>query len=166
MPIVLDISEKEVETLGLKEGSRLALLDGRDDAALAILTSEFHAVFLQSLPRLLMRNSDLVEDIYTPDLVKEAVQVLGDDDIAHPSVVYLHTRVQNRYIGGKIQAIQTPPHYDYVDLRCTSYSGIADFSELSLYFRHTIRTPCTFCQAGVEESYRVPDAKSHAPGSS
>ncbi len=55
MPIVLDISEKEVETLGLKEGSRLALLDGRDDAALAILTSEFHATFLQSLPRLLMR---------------------------------------------------------------------------------------------------------------
>lgn len=67
-----------------------------------------------------MSDLDLVEDIYTPDLAKEAVHVLGADDIAHPSVAYLHTRVQNRYIGGKIQAIQLPTHYDYIDLRCTS----------------------------------------------
>ena len=40
IPIVLDISDREVEALGLQEGSRLALLDGRDDAALAILTGE------------------------------------------------------------------------------------------------------------------------------
>lgn len=60
----------------------------------------------------------LVEDIYRPDLIKEAVNVFGDDDIAHPSVAFLHTCVKEFYIGGKVQAIQPPTHFDYVALRC------------------------------------------------
>ncbi|KAF8342175.1 sulfate adenylyltransferase [Cantharellus anzutake] len=110
IPVVLDISDTEIEHLGIKQGSRLVLLDRRDDAALAILT---------------------VEDIYAPDLTKEAIHVLGDDDIAHPSVAYLHHRVQNRYIGGKVQAIQLPTHYDYVDLRYTPSELRARFAKLA-----------------------------------
>jgi len=59
-----------------------------------------------------------VEDIYRPDKVKEAVQVLGADDPAHPSVAYLHNRTKEFYVGGKVQAIQPPTHFDYVALRC------------------------------------------------
>lgn len=97
MPVTLDISQEELDTLGLEPGVRLTLVDPRDDQALAILT---------------------VEDIYTFDRVKEAINVFGADDIAHPSVAYLRKRVKQFYVGGKVQAIQLPTHFDYVALRC------------------------------------------------
>ena len=59
-----------------------------------------------------------MEDVYKPDLVKEAVQVFGADDPAHPSVAYLRRSVKEYYVGGKVQAIQAPTHFDYVALRC------------------------------------------------
>lgn len=62
-----------------------------------------------------------VEDVYRPNLVKEAEKVFGADDPAHPSVAYLRNRVQDFYIGGTVQAIQAPNHFDYVALRCELY---------------------------------------------
>lgn len=59
-----------------------------------------------------------MEDIYRPDTVKEAINVFGADDPAHPSVAYLRRKVKDLYIGGKVQAIQAPIHFDYVALRC------------------------------------------------
>lgn len=73
---------------------------------------------MQSFPVPTATNSLLVDDIYTPDLVKEAVKVFGDDDPAHPSVAYLRNRVKDRYLGGKVQAIQALSHFDYVAIRC------------------------------------------------
>lgn len=61
---------------------------------------------------------EIVEDIYAPDRVKEAIKVFGADDPAHPSVAYLRNKVKDLYIGGKVQAIQVPFHFDYVALRC------------------------------------------------
>jgi sulfate adenylyltransferase len=60
----------------------------------------------------------IVEDVYTPDRVKEAIEVFGADDPAHPSVAYLRNKVKDFYVGGKVQAIQAPTHFDYVALRC------------------------------------------------
>lgn len=40
MPIILDVSKNEVDSLGLKAGARIALRDPRDEAALAILTGK------------------------------------------------------------------------------------------------------------------------------
>ena len=59
-----------------------------------------------------------VEDIYTPDKVKEAAKVFGADDPSHPSVAYLRNRVEDLYLGGKIEAIKAPVHFDYAALRC------------------------------------------------
>lgn len=59
-----------------------------------------------------------VEDIYAPDKVKEATKVFGADDPAHPSVTYLRNRVKELYLGGKIEAIKAPVHFDYAALRC------------------------------------------------
>jgi len=59
-----------------------------------------------------------VEDIYPPNKIKEAIQVFGADDPAHPSVSYLRNRVKDLYLGGKVQAINTPVHFDYTALRC------------------------------------------------
>jgi sulfate adenylyltransferase len=60
----------------------------------------------------------LVEDIYRPDKIKEAEMVFGANDRAHPAVAYLHDRVYDNYVGGKVQAIKLPTHFDYVALRC------------------------------------------------
>ena len=61
-----------------------------------------------------------MDDVYQPDRVKEAIQVFGADDPAHPAVAYLRNKVKDYYVGGKVQAIQPPTHFDYVALRCTS----------------------------------------------
>ena len=46
MPICLDVSQEDIDKLKLQQGSRVALVDFRDDKNLAIIT---------------------VEDIYKPD---------------------------------------------------------------------------------------------------
>jgi sulfate adenylyltransferase len=97
MPITLDVSQADVDRLSLAPGRRVALRDPRDDAALAIIT---------------------VEDVYRPDKVEEAIQVMGADDPAHPAVSYLRHKVKELYVGGKVQAIQLPTYFDYVALRC------------------------------------------------
>jgi PUA-like domain len=38
IPINLDVSEEDIEYLGIVSGARITLRDGRDDVALAILT--------------------------------------------------------------------------------------------------------------------------------
>ncbi|CCA66412.1 probable sulfate adenylyltransferase [Serendipita indica DSM 11827] len=110
MPINLDVSSEEVDTLKIAPGSRIVLRDPRDEAPLAIIT---------------------VDDIYTPDKVVEATKVFGDNDLAHPAVAYLHNRVKDRYIGGKVQAIQPPTHFDYVALRFTPAELRAHFKKLA-----------------------------------
>ncbi|KAJ7883313.1 hypothetical protein B0H13DRAFT_1629077 [Mycena leptocephala] len=93
MPIALDASQESIGALSLVPGAHLALRDPRDDEPLAILT---------------------IEDIYKPDQVKEAVQVLGADDPAHPAVAYLRNKIRPFYVSGKLQAIQAPTHFDYL----------------------------------------------------
>lgn len=97
MPITLDVSKEDIESKHIVPGARITLRDSRDDAALAIIT---------------------VEDVWQPDKVKEAVNVFGADDPAHPAVAYLRSQVNDYYIGGKLQAIQLPTHFDYVAFRC------------------------------------------------
>ncbi|KAK0241808.1 sulfate adenylyltransferase [Armillaria nabsnona] len=110
IPITLDVSGEVINRLSIQPGSRLSLRDPRDEEPLAIIT---------------------VEDVYKPDRVKEAIQVFGADDPAHPSVSYLRRRVQDFYIGGKLQAIQAPAHFDYVALRFTPAELRAHFKKLS-----------------------------------
>lgn len=84
-----------------------------------------------------------MSDVYKPDKVAEAVNVLGADDIAHPAVAYLRNSVQEFYIGGKVQAIAPPQHFDYVALRCTSSDllSLRRASVLILSADCTIDTP-------------------------
>lgn len=138
IPITLDVSQQEIDTLGLRPGVRLALLDPRDDQALAILT---------------------IEDIYTFDKVKEAINVFGADDIAHPAVAYLHKRVKKFYVGGKVQAIQLPTHFDYVALRCTNVLPFDLHVELTILFGQTLPlsfAPISENSLGVRSSLSKP----------
>ncbi|KAG9754433.1 ATP-sulfurylase, partial [Aureobasidium melanogenum] len=96
MPICLDVFQETVDEVKAKPGARITLRDFRDDRNLAIIT---------------------VDDIYRPDKKKEAVEVFGADDEAHPAVKYLYRTAGDLYIGGKIDAIDRLMHYDYVALR-------------------------------------------------
>ncbi|KAI8870440.1 sulfate adenylyltransferase [Ramicandelaber brevisporus] len=109
MPIILDISESDVLRLGLNLGDRLALRDPRDDQPLAILA---------------------VSDIYRPDKQVEAQQVFGTTDDTHPGVSYLFNSTKPVYLGGNIQAIALPNHYDYVGIRLTPAELRAHFKKL------------------------------------
>ncbi|KAF7591849.1 Sulfate adenylyltransferase [Aspergillus hancockii] len=97
MPITLDASQQVISELKLQAGSRVTLRDFRDDRNLAILT---------------------IDDIYRADKEKEAKLVFGGD-AEHPAIRYLNTKVEEFYIGGKIEAINKLNHYDYVALRYT-----------------------------------------------
>ena len=97
MPITLDVSKEDISNLGLSPSSRVTLRDPRNDSPLAILT---------------------IEDIYEPDKQFEAVNVFGSDDRAHPGVKYLFENAKQFYVGGSVEAIQEPIHYDYTAHRC------------------------------------------------
>ncbi|TDL25887.1 ATP-sulfurylase [Rickenella mellea] len=110
IPINLDVSKEDVDRLAIVPGVRLTLRDPRDDEALAILT---------------------IDDVYVPDKVREAILVCGADDRAHPSVAYLRNKVKDIYVGGNVQAIQAPTHFDYVALRYTPAELRAHFKKLA-----------------------------------
>ncbi|KAH3680865.1 hypothetical protein WICPIJ_008078 [Wickerhamomyces pijperi] len=94
MPIVLDLSKEESSKFAVDQ--RVALKDN-DGNSLAILT---------------------IQSIYIPDKQKEADLVFGGDP-EHPAIVYLNETQSDVNIGGSLQAIQLPIHYDYTDIRKT-----------------------------------------------
>ncbi|VEU22737.1 DEKNAAC103811 [Brettanomyces naardenensis] len=104
IPITLDVN-KEIAS-SAKAGKRFVLRDPRDDAALAIIT---------------------VEDVYKPDKAVEAKEVFrGDPD--HPAVRYLYDVAGDYYIGGPVEAISLPRHFDYTEFRKTPAQLRAEFA--------------------------------------
>ena len=104
MPITLDVSEKFAD--GLANGTKIALRD-LEGVILAVMT---------------------VTEKWTPNKANEAAKVFGADDLAHPAVNYLHNIAGPVYLGGPIEGLQTPIHYDFKSRRDTP-------NELRTYFR-------------------------------
>ncbi|MFN7902599.1 MAG: bifunctional sulfate adenylyltransferase/adenylylsulfate kinase [Holosporales bacterium] len=95
MPVTLDVSEDFAGKITV--GEQIALRDS-EGVALAILT---------------------VESRYTPNKKREAKKVFGADDAAHPAVFYLHQRAGSVYLGGTLEGLELPTHYDFKTLRFT-----------------------------------------------
>lgn len=95
MPITLDVPEGFAEALSA--GVRLALRDP-EGVMLAVLT---------------------VEDIWSPDREAEAEAVFGTTRREHPGVHYLLGQAHPVYVGGRLEGVQLPVHYDYRSLRHT-----------------------------------------------
>jgi sulfate adenylyltransferase len=95
LPITLDVSEEFAENLN--EGSRVILRD-KEGFPLATLT---------------------VTDIWKPDLAAEAKQVFGTTDLLHPGAFYLLDTSAPVYLGGTLEGISLPKHYDYQLVRHT-----------------------------------------------
>lgn len=95
MPVTLDVSAEFAEELA--PGARLALR-GADNTPLAILT---------------------IDSLWQPDREHEARQVFGSNDPLHPGVAHLQQHSHPVYVGGRLEGIQLPPHYDFVEHRET-----------------------------------------------
>ncbi len=95
IPVTLDVSEPFAETIS--EGAQVVLRD-KEGFPLAVLT---------------------VTDIWRPDLKAESTQVFGSTDLQHPGAFYLLDTSNPVYLGGTLQGITLPMHYDYHLLRHT-----------------------------------------------
>ena len=106
IPIVLDVSEE----LGarLEPGSRLALRDP-EGVMLAVLH---------------------VEDRWTPDREREAELVYGSRNPEHPGVNELLNGTNPVYVGGRLEGVQLPVHYDFRPLRSTPRQVREEFVRL------------------------------------
>ncbi|MDH5434725.1 MAG: bifunctional sulfate adenylyltransferase/adenylylsulfate kinase [Gammaproteobacteria bacterium] len=98
MPITLDVSEDFAKQVQLND--EIAL---RDDEGVIIAVMQ-------------------VEDIWQPNKTEEAKKAFGSDDLAHPAVNYLFNQAGDYYLGGKLQGLSEPSHYDFKVLRDTPKS--------------------------------------------
>ncbi|MBK9383581.1 MAG: bifunctional sulfate adenylyltransferase/adenylylsulfate kinase [Planctomycetes bacterium] len=106
MPITLDVSEALAEKVAL--GKKLALRDP-EGVILAVLT---------------------ITDIYRPDREAEAKAVFGTVDPKHPGAAYAIKRSHPVYLGGTLEGLQLPHHYDYRDLRLSPSEVRATFQRM------------------------------------
>jgi sulfate adenylyltransferase len=60
-----------------------------------------------------------IRDVWKPDKRQEADLVYGTNSMAHPGVRCLHEQMHATYVGGEIEGIQLPTHYDFETLRDT-----------------------------------------------
>lgn len=95
MPITLDVDAATAEPLA--PGARVALRDS-EGFMLAVLE---------------------VSDRWTPDRGREAERVYGTSSQRHPGVRHLERDAGEVYLGGRVEGMQLPTHYDYEALRHT-----------------------------------------------
>ena len=93
LPILLDVTRQAAAHL--KPGDRLALRDP-EGVMLAVLT---------------------VEDQWEIDRTAHARACYGTVDRAHPGVEQLFAATGDIAIGGRVEGLVPPPHYDFADLR-------------------------------------------------
>ena len=58
-------------------------------------------------------------DLWQPDKGREAEAVFRTQSMEHPAVDYLMNRAGTYYLGGTLEGLGLPPHYDFPELRHT-----------------------------------------------
>ncbi len=97
IPITLDINNSLADKLDANE--KIVLRD-KEGFAIALLT---------------------VNDLWHPDKDKEAHHIYKTTDTYHPGVNVLLNDTHPTYVGGSIEGIHNPKHYDYPELRHTPF---------------------------------------------
>ena len=93
MPITLDVTEERAKDLD--SGSKLALRDPE-----GVMIAVLH-----------------VEDVWQPDREAEVQAVFGTTNPEHPGVGYTLNQAHPYYVGGRLEGVQLPLHYDFRALR-------------------------------------------------
>lgn len=106
MPITLDVTEEFMSKA--KPGTTVALRDPE-----GVMLAALH-----------------VEDAWKPDKEDEARSVFKTTSTAHAGVAYLMKQAHPCYIGGRLEGIRIPSHYDFRNLRLTPAELRAEFSRL------------------------------------
>src|ERR1700679_1547152 len=107
MPITLDVAEEFAKKL-TPGTSKIALRDPE-----GVMLAALH-----------------VEDVWQPDRQAEAKAVFGSTSAAHPGADYAINTSNPWYVGGRVEGIQDPAHYDFRPLRFTPAERGAEFARL------------------------------------
>ncbi len=132
IPITLDVKEEFAKTL--KAGSSKVALRDAEGVMLAVLH---------------------VEDIWQPDRKAEADAVFGSTSAAHPGADYAINKGNPWYIGGRIEGIEAPHHYDFRNLRLTPAEVRAEFARLGWKRVVAFQTRNPMHRAHVELTFRA-----------
>ena len=106
MPITLDVPEELAARLA--PGTPLALRDPE-----GVMLAALH-----------------VEDVWRPDREREARDVFGTASAEHPGVAHLLERTHPFSVGGRVEGLRLPAHYDFPALRLTPAELRAEFARM------------------------------------
>lgn len=96
-----------------------------------------------------------VESIWTPNKDLEAEKVFGGNDLLHPGVYYLQHKAGAVYLGGTIEAVELPQHYDYRQHRHTPAELKALFKKLGWHKVVAFQTRNPMHRAHQELTFRA-----------
>jgi len=96
-----------------------------------------------------------VESIWTPNKALEAEKVFGGNDLLHPGVYYLQHKAGAVYLGGTIEAVELPQHYDYRQHRHTPAELKALFKKLGWHKVVAFQTRNPMHRAHQELTFRA-----------
>jgi sulfate adenylyltransferase len=106
IPVALDVSESFAAKA--RPGQTLALRDEE-----GVMLAALH-----------------VDEVWQPDRLAEAQAVYGTTSREHPGVAHLLDRTHPFYVGGRLEGLQAPRHYDFRPLRLTPAELRAEFARL------------------------------------
>jgi sulfate adenylyltransferase len=106
IPIVLDVTEEFGKSIGA--GKTVALRDAE-----GVMLAALH-----------------VDEVWQPDRMAEVESVYGTTNIHHPGVEHVLQRTNPWYVGGRLEGIQSPVHYDFRSLRLGPAELRAEFVRL------------------------------------
>ena len=132
MPITLDVTEAFAKSL--KPGSSKIALRDPEGVMLAVLS---------------------VEDVWQPDRKAEAQAVFNSTSAAHPGADYAMNKSNPWYVGGSLEGLQMPSHYDFRALRLTPAELRAEFARLGWRRLVAFQTRNPMHRAHVELTFRA-----------
>lgn len=97
LPITLDVDQKFAEKICLKEKILLIQKEGFPIAKM------------------------LIESIWKPDFEYEAEKIYKSKNLNHPGVNYLLNNIKRVYLGGRLEKVKLPVHYDYKQYRLSPF---------------------------------------------
>jgi sulfate adenylyltransferase len=132
MPITLDVTEEFAKKL-TPGTSKIALRDA-EGVMLAVLN---------------------VEEVWQADRKAEAQAVFASTSAAHPGADYAINKANPWYVGGKLEGIQIPSHYDFRNLRLTPAEVRAEFARVGWRRVVAFQTRNPMHRAHVELAFRA-----------
>ena len=132
MPITLDVTEEFAKKL--QPGSSKVALRDPEGVMVAVLH---------------------VDEVWQPDRQAEAKSVFGTTSTVHPGVDFVLNRANPWYVGGTLEGLQLPTHYDFKALRLTPAELRTEFARLGWRRVVAFQTRNPMHRAHVELTFRA-----------